>query len=204
MEKGTRNTIVAAAMTALAMTGGTSRAADREAPTVVVHLADLAGVGSEGLARATAQADRVFEAAGIRVVWADAKEGPGARACEGLNVFVTLLSPRQSSEQGGRESALGRATHAEGQAWIFPDRISLLAWRKSMDERALLGLVIAHEVGHLLLPGSDHSSNGIMTAGIDTDPRAVRARFTPQESAAIRARVESRVGSPEELGTCGN
>jgi hypothetical protein len=196
--------MVAAAITGLTLTGGTSRAADRQGPTVVVHLADLAGIGSGGLSRTMAQARRVFEAAGLRVVWSDAKEGPGARACEGLNVFVTLLSPLQLLEQGGRESALGRAARAERQAWIYPDRVSLLAWQKSMDERALLGLVIAHEVGHLLLPGSGHSSNGIMTAGIDTDPRAVRARFTPQESVAIRARVESKAGKAEERATCGN
>jgi hypothetical protein len=204
MEKGTRNIMVAAAINGLVLTGGTSRAADRQGPTVVVRVADFAGIGSGGLARTMAQAQGVFEAAGIRVVWSDAKEGPGARACEGLNVFVTLLSLRRSSEQGLRESVLGRAAPAERQAWIYPDRVSLLAWQKSMDERALLGLVIAHEVGHLLLPGSGHSSYGIMTAGIDTDPRAVRARFTPQETAAIRARVASKAGQGEEGATCGN
>lgn len=31
-----------------------------------------------------------------------------------------------------------------------------------------------------------------VTSGIDTDPRAVRARFTPQESLAIRARQAER------------
>ena len=205
MGKGTRRIIMAAAaMTALALTGGTSRAADRLGPVVVVHLADLAGVGSGGLSRTMAQAQRVFEAAGIRLVWSDAKEGPGARACEGLNVFVTLLSPRQLLQLGDRESVLGRATWAEGQAWIYPDRISLLAWQKSMDDRALLGLVIAHEVGHLLLPGSGHSSNGIMTAGIDTDPRAVQARFTPRESQAIRALLESKTGESGGRGACVN
>jgi len=204
MEKGIRNIMVASATTAWALTGETSRAADRQGPTVVIHLADLAGVGSGGLARAQAQAERVFETAGIRVVWSDAKEGPGARACEGSNVFVTLLSPRQLLEQGGRESALGRAIRAEGQAWIYPGRIGLLAWQKGMDERALLGLVIAHEVGHLLLPDAGHSSNGIMTAGIDTNPGAVQARFTPQESLAIRARVESKADNSGERTTCGN
>ncbi|MBK5255733.1 MAG: hypothetical protein JJE39_06845 [Vicinamibacteria bacterium] len=204
MEKAIRNIIVAAAATALALTGGTSRAADRQAPTVVVHVADLAGVGSAGLARAMAQTMGVYKAAGVRLVWVEAGKGPGARACEGLNVFVTLLSPRQLLEQGGRESALGRAARAERQAWIYPGRVSLLAWQKSMDERVLLGLVIAHEVGHLLLPGPGHSSDGIMTAGIDTDPRGVRARFTPREVQGIRARVESEAGNPEERTTCGS
>ena len=204
MKKGMRNIIVAAGMTASVLPGGTSRAADREALTIVVHVSDHAGIGSGGLARAKAQTRRVFDAAGVRVVWSDAREGPNARACEGLNLFVTLLSPQQLLEQGGRKSALGRAAPAESQAWIYPERVSLLAWRKSMDERVLLGLVIAHEVGHLVLPGSGHSPNGIMTAGIDTDPKGMRARFTNQETRAIRELLESKAGNPAEGTNCGN
>ena len=60
MEKGIRNILTAAATTALALTGGTSRAADPQGPTVVVHLADLAGIGSAGLSRMKVHAGRVF------------------------------------------------------------------------------------------------------------------------------------------------
>lgn len=204
MEKGTRKMIVTTTLAGLALISAVSSAADGGAPIVVVHLADLAGIGGGGLARTKAHVEMIFAAAGIRLVWADVKEGPNARACEGLSVSVALLSPQQTQEQGGRKSALGRAALADAQAWIYPERVGMLAWKKSMDERALLGLVIAHELGHLLLPGPEHSSDGIMTKGIDTDPRAMRARFSPQESLAIRARLESKSGNPEVPAVCGN
>ncbi|MEO8035461.1 MAG: hypothetical protein ABI837_13580, partial [Acidobacteriota bacterium] len=38
----------------------------------------------------------------------------------------------------------------------------------------LLGRVIAHEVGHLLLTRLDHEQSGIMTAAVPTDMRAVK------------------------------
>ena len=204
MTKGMRNSIAAAATMASVLAGGTSSAADRQAPTIVVHIYDHAGIGSGGLARAKAQTERVFDAAGVRLVWLDAKARPGDRLCGGLNLFVTLLPPRQGLEGGGREEALGRAARDDGQAWVYPARVSLRAWQTSVDEQVLLGLVIAHEVGHLVLPGSGHSANGIMTVGIDTDPRGMRARFSPQESQAIRALVESKAGAPEERASCGN
>lgn len=204
MEKRNRNIMVAAALTASALTGELSSAADREGPAIVVHVSDYSGVGSAGLARALAHAQGVFKTAGVRVVWSDAKAGPNARACGGLNLFVILLSPEQMEEQGGREIALGRASRADLQAWIYPGRVSKLAWQRSMDERALLGLAIAHEIGHLVLPGQDHSPTGIMTAGINTEARGMGARFTPQESAAIRALLESKPARSEEPANCGN
>ena len=56
---------------------------------------------------------------------------------------------------------------------------------------SVLGLVIAHEVGHLLLPHGDHSSSGIMQVAFDLSVRWPQ-RFTREEAAHIRAALIAR------------
>jgi hypothetical protein len=207
MAKGLRNLIVAAAMTALVLTGGTSGAADREVLTIVLRVTDHAGTHSADLARAQAEIERIYEAIGVRVVWSDMKAGPDPRVCEGFNLFVSLLSPlmvERLSSQGVEEKVLGSASNASGRAFIYSERVRARAARSRVDGRVLLGRVIAHEIGHLVLPGADHSRAGIMTEGIDTDPTGLQARFMPWEARAIRALLESKAVTLEGRGTCGN
>jgi hypothetical protein len=49
-------------------------------------------------------------------------------------------------------------------ATVFSDRIAAAATRLGVDAGALLGLVIAHEVGHLLLGIDYHGETGVMRA----------------------------------------
>ena len=63
--------------------------------------------------------------------------------------------------------------------------------------------MIAHEIGHLLLGGHDHSRTGLMTVGMEADPTGLQALFTSGETRVIRARLESKATSPEERAECG-
>jgi len=40
--------------------------------------------------------------------------------------------------------------------------------------------VIAHELGHLMLPSLRHSARGIMRSGVDVHPRALETFTDPQ------------------------
>jgi len=193
-------------MTSLILAGGPARAAERATLTVVLHVTDLAGTDRGDFARARAEAQRIFDDTGVRLVWVDITEGPRARACEGLNLFVSFLSPyliQQRTRQGSSESVLGSASPSTGHAFIYSRRISELAPRRRIDEGVLLGRVVAHEVGHLLLGGHDHSRTGLMTAGMETDPSGLQALFHSKEVRSIRARLESKVAGPEGRAECG-
>jgi hypothetical protein len=205
MEKRTRNIMVAAAMAGLALAAGTSRAADRQGPAIVLHWTNHARTPLADVLRAQAEAERIFGAIGVRVVWVDGATGPEHRACEGLNLFLSLASPamiEELSSQGARDNVLGSAPRGVGRIFIYVERVRRRAAESLLDERVLLGRVIAHEIGHQVLPGSGHSAAGIMVAGINANP--VGVGFTPQESRTIRALLESRASQREERTTCGN
>lgn len=91
---------------------------------------------------------------------------------------------------------------AEGRGWlasVFAERIAAGAARAGLEPRQLLGLVMAHEVGHLLL-GQTHSAAGLMsahwheTALKRTGATAVAHswRFTEDQASAMRERLNER------------
>lgn len=197
---------LAAIITALTLTASLSSAARPATLTVVLHVTDFASTDDGNLGRARTEAQRIFGDVGVRLAWVDIALGPEARACEGLNLFVSLLSPfliEQHTLKGVSSSVLGTASPAAGHAFIFGERIRTLAERRRIDEGVLLGRVMAHEIGHLLLPGARHSRTGLMTAGMDTDPVGLTTFFLSPERRAIRARLESRALNPQDRAECG-
>jgi len=200
----TRRALVGAVISALGLTSEPAGAEARELPAFVVYLSDQAPTEPRVLEQARSQADRIFNDAGVRVLWRDVKESVYNPGCDGFSVLVTLLSPamvRQLSLQGMSERALGSAARAAGRAFIHPGRIHDFASNTRSDAGHLMGRVMAHEIGHLLLPAG-HSHYGIMSAGMDTDP-SVAARFTVQQARAIRGLVETETATFVRRADCG-
>src|SRR5262249_35089222 len=80
------------------------------------------------------------------------------------------------------------------------DRVQNLAAANSTDVAPILGTVIAHEIGHLLLRSPEHSSKGIMqrnwpSADLQSAAQG-RLRFTAEESQRMRDAVLSRSPRP--------
>ncbi len=164
-------------------------AAERdECPSLAVRLFDDAGLPEEIRLAAEQQVERIYLTVGVRLVWVGALD---ARV-SGRPLDIVLLSAAMTERElrGGKGSPLdfGRASHEARQAHIYTDRIVTSATRARADVGASLGLIIAHELGHLLLPGYPHSHSGIMQAGHDFRGR-VPLRFTGAEAKAIQHRV---------------
>lgn len=197
--------IAASAMGGVALTAGISTAADRQWPAIVLHLTNHAAEPYASLAHAEAEVDRIFGAIGVRVVWADGAAGPDYRACEGLNLFLSLASPsmiRELSRQGARANVLGSAPKGAGRIFIYVERVRARAAESLLDERVLLGRVIAHEIGHQVLPGLGHSIAGIMVPGINANP--VGVGFTQRESRAVQALLQARSDVRDGRADCAN
>jgi hypothetical protein len=94
-----------------------------------------------------------------------------------------------------RDDTLGIAMPLLGSrdhAGVFLSRVRQTAARNAgiIDVSELLGYAMAHEIGHLLLHSSVHSSDGLMRANLrpaDLKKAAQRQlKFTPEQGEAIR------------------
>jgi hypothetical protein len=62
---------------------------------------------------------------------------------------------------------LGAADIPQRAAWVFLDHIRSTARETGIEEAVVLGNVIAHELGHLLLESPDHAVSGVMSEPLD-------------------------------------
>ena len=157
-------------------------------PTLLLQVDNWAGVPAPILQNAQAIATDIYTAIGVDVRWTTNSQ-PAADAA--MRVTVLLLSGH--AEERVRATALadilGIAPDNSGRVYIFNDRIADLARTRDRSLRLVLGRVVAHEVGHLLLPGKGHSRSGIMRGKLDY--RSDEPGFTTDEAASIRAMLSS-------------
>jgi len=77
-------------------------------------------------------------------------------------------------------------------ATVFTDRIRSLAAEIKMADGELLGRAIAHEIGHLLLGTTHHSSTGLMRGHWSSRGQEEDWRFTGGESEEMRLGLAAR------------
>jgi len=146
-------------------------AATKQPVTVLVF--NYAGVSQPVLAAAQREAGRIAGSADVELTWRDRSEQSGqpAPACSqspGLSQLVLHLLPGGSTRRLAEPGAFGVSLPAYAGrpgffAAVFWDRVVQFASPR-ITEPVLLGHVIAHELGHLLLGANRHSGEGIMKA----------------------------------------
>jgi hypothetical protein len=141
------------------------------------------------LDRATAEAKRIYAKAGIDLIWVtDAPGDPSMR--------VAIL--RHAAPEPGvvfpetMAFTLRQPTVIGGMAYVFLDRVENHARYGDVDLGLVLGAVIAHEIGHMLIPGP-HAPGGLMRASWSlTDMHQLkvgRLLFSPAEVDVLNARA---------------
>lgn len=189
--------------------------AGKEAPglRISVRLYNYAGVSGGVLRGAEKQANRIFNAAGIDTTWVDCTATPvlavsaSAQPEEGTThcfaplsagIVLRIVSRPTPASKAFRDAVFG---FAEGSfvATVFYARVEDLAhdvYGNESETPLILGDVIAHEMGHLLLGTKSHSPSGIMCAKWDKDYLRLafmgHQLFTPQQAGVIRAEVSRR------------
>jgi hypothetical protein len=138
---------------------------------VTVHVYNAARVPSDDLIRAEEQAARIFKKAEIIVIWAAGfmpTEVNHQAAHEQWNPgHLQLRIWTRSMVQPSviDSDVLGFCTSIEeGQAVVLFDAVRSLAAVRFSNPADLLGLAMAHEIGHILLRSVNHSAAGIMRA----------------------------------------
>jgi hypothetical protein len=135
-----------------------------DTPTVVLHVTDYVHVPPHELQEAQTLAAEVYTRIGVRLVWTDGfaaacGDDDGAR-----HLDVIILTPEMTAQRKAKPGTFGAGSRLTRHAFIYYQRAIDHAIETRSDPRRVLGLVLAHETGHMLLPVYSHSESGLMRA----------------------------------------
>jgi hypothetical protein len=161
--------------------------------TIGVLLLNPADVAPDTLTRAKLEATRIYQGLRITLVWTESDE-----AAVDYQFTVKIVSEAIAGKViDGRAMgvAVGTREKRGTLAYAFYGRIADVTRTIGADTGLILGHVIAHEIGHLLLPYDAHAKTGLMRGGFD-QKQAQRAAtglltFTSDEAALIRTRLQN-------------
>ena len=141
-----------------------------QAPSIDLQIKNEARVAADVLEKSLDAVIRIYADAGLAVRWtdpaclADAAE-EGRRAPRITVTIVTQVLGYDRAASGVMGVASRRPSGLTAQ--VFLKQVQNFARVHRVDLGTMLAYVIAHEVGHLLLPGRPHSPTGLMQAAWD-------------------------------------
>jgi hypothetical protein len=174
-------------------------------PSVVVRFY-RAAIPEEEFSAARRLAAGILDAAGVAVSWSQcwSETGHVAPGCHrppaGGDVILHVVPATDANALDHRQSLgfslIDRGTSAGTVANVYADRIAALAEGSDTDRVCLLGRVIAHEIGHLLMGTNHHSTRGLMRAfwskrELQRDT-PLDWRFSDEDARTMRSLVEAR------------
>jgi len=164
-------------------------AIDREVATVVLHVRDFHGVPPSEFADARRGASEIYRRIGVRLVWTDGSARLDAVArC--LNVDIVILDRTMADRNNPEPTTFGQASHMTRRAYIYYSRIVAFVTRTHSNPDRVLALVLAHELGHVLLPEYSHTADGIMRPNLHGQILKL-PRFASAQAMTIRTAVLS-------------
>jgi hypothetical protein len=157
------------------------------AQTLVVQVDNDARIAAADLAQMEAVVARSFFAIGVHVSWEHGEvrlDDP-----RGLRVHLRLLSRTNADrkimlERIGK-SVLGQTNRHARLVYIFCHRVVEASGKYWREYTQILGFVVAHEFGHVLLPAGSHSDSGVMNGRANLRGK-IAHEFTAEEGVAIR------------------
>jgi hypothetical protein len=154
-----------------------------------------AGVPAEVLARAQGEASQIYLQAGVRLEWPE--RGTPGFSFSDCRLIVTIV-PQAQNRRDRMRNVLGLALLTPSgpgkHVYAFYDAIQHQAGATQTDLGVVLGRVIAHETGHLLLGHRAHALAGIMHSNWDVivadRSRQELPAFNADEVAVIRRTLQ--------------
>jgi len=143
--------LIAAAMITVARVA--DAAEQGQLPAIRLQMDDAAGVPVAILKKSQDEVARIFAAVGVGAEWTETAPNITVR----IVTSALAHAGRYSSVMG---VALRRPSGTTAQ--IFLKQVQDFARTYDGDVSILLAYVIAHEIGHLLLPRMPHSPTGLM------------------------------------------
>lgn len=176
-----------------------AQAADRSKPKVLVRLFEGNAVSSQTLLRAKDTATDILAAAGVRIRWANLRSTPESRTGDcGTSGSVQTIDLRFSDPAPAdyKPAALAAASpfaQSGVRITVFYDRVAKILPSQPRWSGQILGHVVAHEIGHVLLGNDSHTQRGLMKAGWSDDDFEMMGvktlSFTPDDASLIRSNL---------------
>ena len=168
---------------------------------IVVRTYDSVGVSPGEMEQARAGVGAILASTGIKPIWRPCHQPACTEPVKPHEVAVRIVtSGPQSVPDSLGFSMVDVSQRAGSLATIYEDRVQALAAKADVDRGLLLGRVIAHEIGHMLLGTSSHSRVGLMRAVWVTGElrRDLPSdwMFSGKEAAELRRRVIARTSAP--------
>ena len=178
-------------------------------PQVTVRVCNYAQIDEQAMSQAKKEATRIFQKARINLLWFDClgEIHPACTRPLGPNDIVFKTGQKYRVSPGVYQDNVGGAAvrtlegGGSGYATLFFDSVQDVADAERLPPGLILGVAMAHEFGHLLLPSRGHSCKGIMRAKLRRGDwkKAAQGRlfFTSKESDQMRAGVLARTTQEE-------
>jgi hypothetical protein len=162
------------------------------------------------------EAEKIFRYAGIEITWAtgilvaDVNNNTPSETWNPASLQLRIWTRAMGAKRPTNSEALGFCLSLDdGDAVVLADAIQKRTVFGATNFVDLLGLAIAHELGHLLLRSPKHAVTGIMRGrwtekGLAEDDRGF-LRFTSGEAQSMRNDVRRRMGlKTPEIGALGH
>lgn len=180
---------------------------------IILHVNDYSGMQPASILEAQRATEASFRRAGIDVRWrgwpatisGEAAGLPCDAATDDVNDdnhFVVVVLPERMARKiatGPLQFGASVVSQKGGfptHAYVFADRVKDYATRDRAPWSGLLGVMIAHEVGHLLLGNNSHFPAGIMRGQWRTGEVKLALlgalTFTARQSEQMRSDVRRR------------
>lgn len=178
---------------------------------VTVFVFNSVYVSSRDLLLAEVRAAEIFKNVDIRVIWVagltskDAADHRVSQAWNPADLDLRIWPRSMARGVAIHSNALGYCLSIErGQAVLLSDAIDNISASWGIDLADILGVTIAHEIGHLLLKTSTHSKLGVMKARYVqedfTSAGQESLRFTRGEGNAMRNEARRRMSIETFIG----
>lgn len=181
--------IVTMGLTSLARAASAEPA---EPLTLRLRLHNDAQIPPHVMIRAEKEVSRIYGWLGVTTLWVDGHSAshPVGRGRE----LTVIVVPHVLADCASMIDVMGIAPGSierQGRiAFAFYDRIERFAGDYHVDVSVVLGGVMAHEIGHLLLPFGTHSATGLMRGRWNSAQVQLAVvgglRFTPEQAELIR------------------
>ena len=205
MTNGSRTFWVGCMLVARLFSSTAATAGPAKQAPVRVRIYDYAPVPTDVLARAQDEVRRVYAGIGVETTWIKTRHVSDSFTSTRPNqqgnqadLIVIVLNGTMTTRMAPPENVIGMAANTPAGhghiAYVFYDRLEIRSPQSYAGSVFALAFVMAHEMGHLLLPYGSHSDAGVMRGRLNRDAFSRldirQLEFTPVQGRQIRESLE--------------